>query len=283
MKKKFTDYIIITIGTLLVSCALYFFLMPNDIAAGGVNGLAMVINYYLPFFDVGLLMAIMNVILFIVAFILIGPAFGFKTIYASFALSGSIWVFEKVVPNFNSITGDIMLELLIGIFMQAAGMAVIFNTNASTGGTDILAKIINKFVNIDIGKSLLMTDFIVTFLAGLTFGGKAGLYSLVAVTINGLVVDKAIEGLNAHKEVTIISSQKDLIKEFIINEIDRGATFYYGKGAYSSSEVEVLSTIVTKREFIRLKNYIKTVDHKAFIKVNDVYETVGEGFKNILE
>jgi uncharacterized membrane-anchored protein YitT (DUF2179 family) len=283
LSKTIREFLVITFGVMLVACALYFFLMPDEIAAGGVNGLAMVINHYFPIIPVGSLMLIMNIILFVVGFIVIGAGFGVKTIYASFALSGSIWVLELIHPNNVPMTDDILLNLILGILLQGVGMGIVFNANASTGGTDILAKILNKYTHVDIGKSLLMIDVIVTLLAGAAFGLSQGLYSLLSVIINGLVIDSAIEGLTAHREVMIVSDKKNDIRNFIINELNRGATFYYGKGAYRGKDIEILDTVVDKKQFIKLKNYIKQTDPKAFIKVQNVYETLGDGFKNILE
>ena len=154
--KKFKDYLIITIGAMLVAVSLNFLVMPNNVAAGGVNGMAMVLNYYVPSIPVGALMVIFNVILFLLAFIVIGTSFGAKTIYASLLLSGSIWVLEKVCPVTHSLTGDVLLELIFGIILQAIGMATIFYRNASTGGTDIIAKILNKYFHINLGKGVLM-------------------------------------------------------------------------------------------------------------------------------
>lgn len=276
------DYIIITIGVLMVASGLYFFLMPNNIAAGGVNGLAMVINKYLPAIPVGMLMVIMNIILFVVAFLVIGKDFGARTIYASFMLSGAIWVLERVYPNPTSFTHDVLLELFFGIMIQGAGMGLIFNENASTGGTDILAKILHKFTHINIGKGVLLSDVIVTILAGITFGFQEGLYSLFSVTINGFVIDKMIEGLNVLKQVQIISTKNREIEQFILKEIGRGATVYYARGAYTKQEIEVLCTIVDTKELIKIRNYIKKIDPRAFVNVSDVYETLGHGFKDIL-
>lgn len=280
-KFSFKDFLIISLGDLLVALGLVFFLMPNNIAAGGVNGLAMVINNYIPSLEIGLLMAIMNIILFVVAVLIIGPGFGTKTIYASFLLSGYVYVLEKIYPNFQSMTGDILLELIIGILVQGIGMAMVFNANASTGGTDILAKILNKFFDLDIGKSLLITDVVVTLLAGIAFGIAKGLYALLSVIMNGLLIDKAIESFTSLKEVKIISREQEKIKTFIMEELERGTTLYHGEGGYTSQPVEILSTVVSKREFITLKNFIKEIDKNAFIKVYNVYETFGEGFKSI--
>lgn len=265
----------------MVACGLYFFLMPSNIAAGGVNGLAMVINHYIPFMPIGSLMFIMNIILFIVAFILIGSNFGARTIYASFTLSGTIWIFESIYPHNAPFTKDVLLSLFFGIVIQGAGMGIIFNKNASTGGTDIIAKILNKYFHINLGKGVLLSDITVTMLAGFAFGFEQGLYALMSVTLNGLVIDRMIEGLNACKEIRIISSKNVEIEEFILKELGRGATTYYAKGSFSKEDIEVLSTIVDTKEFIRIKNFIKEVDPKAFVNVTEIFETLGDGFKEI--
>lgn len=281
MIKEIKDYIVITFGVLLVAIALYFFIMPNDIAAGGVNGLAMVLNLIFPIISVGAFMFIVNIILFIVAFIFIGRSFGARTIYSSFLLTGIIWVLEKTYPVKKPFTNDVLLELFFAIFIQAVGLAIVFNKNASTGGTDIVAKILNKYFHINLGKGVLLADLVVTVLAGVTFGFQKGLYALLVVTLNGLVIDKAIEGLNICKEVRIISSKNIEIQKFILDELGRGATIYYAKGAYTSGEIEVLTTIVDSREFLKIKNYIREIDKAAFVSVIDAYETLGDGFKTL--
>ncbi len=279
--KEFKDYIIITFGVILVAIGLYFFLMPNNIAAGGVNGLAMVINHYVPFMPVGSWMFIMNIILFIVAFLIIGSSFGARTIYTSFLLSGVIWIFEWIYPVTKPFTGDVLLELFFGIFIQGAGMGIIFNKNASTGGTDIIAKILNKYFHINLGRGVLISDLTVTVLAGIAFGFQQGLYALMSVTLNGLVIDRMIDGLNACKEVRIISTKNEIIEQFILQKLGRGATTYYAKGAFTKNEIEVLCTVVGTKEFIKIKNFIKEVDPDAFVNVTEVFETLGDGFKDI--
>lgn len=283
MKNIIKEYVLTTVGMLFVSAGMYFFLMPNDVAAGGANGLALVINHYVPSLPVGAIMICINIILFILAFVVIGGSFGAKTIYASLGISGMVWVLEKIYPMSKPFTGDIMLELIFGILTTGVGMAIVFNQNASTGGTDITAKILNKFFSIDIGKAVLCCDFFVTLLAMATFGAQKGLYALLGVIINGFVIDEMIEGINVCKNVVIISSQCDLIKQFIMDDLGRGATVFVAKGAYSDEEKEVINTVVGRKQFIRLKNYIKSIDKEAFIMINNVHETLGEGFKNIFE
>lgn len=280
-RKKFVEYVIITLGNFLVAAGMYFFLMPNNLAAGGVNGLGIIINSYFPSFPVGALMLIMNGILFIVAFIVIGTSFGSKTIYASLSLSGIILIFEKYWPINKPLTEDLLVELIFGILIAGIGMAIVFYQNASTGGTDIIAKIINKFLHINIGKALLLSDFSITLLAGITFGPRIGMYATLGVILNSFVIDSVIEGFNVCKEVVIISSKSEEIKKFIMEQLGRGATIYTAKGAYTEKSKEVITTVLDNREFIRLKIFIKEIDKNAFLTIKNVHEALGEGFRDI--
>lgn len=283
MKKTIFDYLIITIGLIFVAAGVYFFLVPDNLAAGGVTGLAMVINHYIPVLNVGAIMLVLNIILFIIGFIFIGSSFGVKTIYSSLMLSFLISIMEILFPMSKPVTDDILINLIFGILVGAVGMAIVFNKNASTGGTDIIAKILNKYMHLDIGKGLLIADLVVTLLALMAFGATIGMYSLLGVIINGLTVDSAIQGLNIIKKIEIVSTKGELIRKFIIEELDRSATLYDAKGAYSMSNREVITTVLGKREFIRLKNYIKEIDPKAFIITYNVHEILGEGFTDLME
>lgn len=280
-KDNIKDFTLITMGVLLVGISVVYFFQPNNLAAGGVSGLAIIINHYIPSISVGPLILIMNVILYIVAFIVIGSNFGGKSIYASLALSGIIWALEKYVPL--NVTDDLMLATVFGTLIAAAGMAVVFNANASTGGTDILAKILNRYFHFNIGRSLLMVDFIVTLLAAITFGINIGLYALLAVIMSGFAIDKIIAGFNICSEVTIISSKNNDISRFILDELERGCTFIKGVGAFTGKDTALLYTILERSEFIKLKRYISSVDKNAFITVGEVHEVMGEGFKGIDE
>ncbi|MBW9171285.1 YitT family protein [Clostridium estertheticum] len=283
MKTIIKEYISITIGIALVALGLYFFLIPNDLAVGGVSGLAMVINQYMPGLTIGALMFVLNIVLFVVGFMFIGSSFGVRTMYASFGLSGMIWVLEKLFPMSGSITNDIFLELIFGILIGAIGMGMVFNQNASTGGTDIIAKMLNKYFHLEIGKSLLIADFFITILAGVAFGPRIGMYALLGVIINGYTVDAVIAGINNCKKVEVVSSKGEEIKRFIIEDLNRGATLYMAKGAYTNDEKEIITTVLGKKQFIKLKNHIKEIDKTAFIITYNVHETVGEGFKDIDE
>lgn len=283
MNKRVKEYFWITIGFLIVALATKFFLAPNKIAAGGITGIAIIINHFIPWLQVGILMFIMDVILFIIAFIVIGRKFGAKTIYSSLGLSLSLFAMDKIIHPTVAITNDLLLATLFGTLFSGIGMAIVFNQNASTGGTDILAKILNKFMHLDIGKALLIVDFTVTIAAAITFSPELGMYALLAVILNGMIIDSVIEGLNKCKSVMVLSSKNDLINKYIIEELERGCTIFEAKGAYSGENREVLYTVLDRKQFINLKNYIREIDKTAFITVSEAHEVLGEGFKDIIE
>jgi uncharacterized membrane-anchored protein YitT (DUF2179 family) len=204
-----------------------------------------------------------------------------KTIYSSLGLSGSIWALERLYPVKAPLTNDLLLAAVMGTIISGLGMAIIFNQNASTGGTDIIAKILNRYVHMDIGKSLLITDFVVTFFAALTFGVEKGMYALLAVISNGFIIDYAIAGFNIVMQAFVMTTRADVISEYILNELGRGVTFFTGQGGYSGNELKIIYTVLSRKEFIKLRGFIKTVDSKAFITVSDAHEVLGEGFKRI--
>lgn len=279
--KTLKEYGIITIGVLLLAISLEYFYYPNDIAAGGVSGLALVVNTVFGISQ-GMFMNIANVILFALAFWLIGGSFGGRSIYAAFGLSISISLIESFLPTF-AITENMLLATVFGSLIGALGIALVFSQNSSTGGTAIVAKILNKYFHINIGKSLLCVDCIVVVCALLVFGVDKALFGLIGVVIMGTLIDKIIEGFNSCKQLLIISEKSEEISQVIMKEIDRGCTKIQGTGAYSNESVIMLYAVVNRRQFISLKSKIKEIDSKAFITVSDAKEVFGEGFLNLVE
>ena len=280
-RESIKEFALITMGIFLVAVSVVYFFEPNNIAAGGITGLAIVINHYIPFISIGPLVLMMDAILFIVALIVLGAKFGAKTIYSSFLLSTSMWIMQTFIPI--NITNDLILATIFGTLISAVGMAIVFNANASTGGTDIIAKILNKFFHIEIGKSLLIVDFLVTLLGAVTFGINIGLYGLLAVIINGVVIDNIIAGFKTKSEITIISEKNKEISKFILDDLERGCTFIKGIGGFTRKDTSILYTVLDRNEFIKLKNKIKEIDKNAFITVGEVHEVMGEGFIGIDE
>lgn len=271
-------FLLINFGLLIMTCGLYFFLIPSDLAVGGATGLAMVISALIPQIPMGVILGIINVILFVMAFILIGKDFGGYTVYASFALSAIIAIFEFVVPMAEPFTDDLFINLIFGILIAGVGMGFVFNQNASTGGTDIVAKIINKYTRIKIGMSLLIADFLITLFAAYVFGPRQGMYALLGIVINSFVIDYMIAGFNVKINMNIISKEKDKINQFILDEIGRGTTIFHATGGFSNENRDILNTIVSRSEYIKIRDYVKEVDDLAFISIYKVTEVEGEGF-----
>ena len=278
MNKNIKEYLYTTLGTVLVAAGLYFFLIPSDLATGGASGLAIVINSFVSIIPISILLLIINVILFITGFIIIGKGFGVKTIYASLLLSAVMFGFEQLIILESALSNDLLLNLIFGIVISGVGMGIVFNQDASTGGTDILAKIINKFTNLPLGRAIFLADLLIVISAGFAFGITKSMYAMLGVLMNGYVIDYIIDGLNVKKEVTIISTKTDEIKQYIIDTLDRGFTVYYGKGGYSNVDKEILVVITSKREYVKLRSFIHQTDELAFLTVNTTHEVYGEGF-----
>ena len=275
------DFILINVGLILVGIGICLFKIPNNFATGGVSGLAIIASSFFKDIDVGPMMLIINIVLLIVGFIFLGPDFGSKTVYSSFALSGIVWAIQKIYPLKHSLTDDMMLELIFSIIFPAIGSAIVFNLNASTGGTDIVAKILSKHTNLNIGKTLLMTDFLIAAGAGAVFGIKIGMYSILGLSLKAFVIDLVMEGFNVSKQFVIISSKSEDIKEYIVNQLHRGATIYKAEGAFSHKPEDVISTVLSRRQAIKLRTYIRSIDDSAFITISNTSETIGKGFRSI--
>lgn len=198
--KGLQEYILVTIGVILVAIGIQYFFAPNDIAGGGLSGLALIINHYVPSVSMGIIIFIGNLILFAISFILIGGDFGLKTIYASFMLSVVIDFMDKIL-NSTALTTNLLAAVIVGTIVTAIGLAMVFATNASTGGTDILAKILNKYTTFNIGISLLIVDLFVAIMGGFTFGLQKGIYSMLVIVLNGLLIDRVIEKIEKKKNI----------------------------------------------------------------------------------
>ena len=206
------EYILLTLGVILVAFGIQYFYAPNEIAGGGLSGMALVISHYIPKLSVGTIILIGNLILFAISFILVGGDFGFKTIYASFMLSFVMDFMEKILHSY-ALTTNMFLVIIIGTIIIATGLGIAFAINASTGGTDILAKILNKYSTFNIGISLLLVDLFVVVCGGVTFGLDKGIYSLIAVIVNGLLVDLVIAKIDKVKSNNKIEDKKQLKNE----------------------------------------------------------------------
>ena len=276
--KKIREYALTTLGIILTAIGLEYFLFPNDIAAGGVSGIALVING-LTGWNISIMVLILNIILFIVAFVVLGKGFGGKSLYATVILSVVMEIIEKVF-NPVMLTENMFLASFFGSALLAMGSAIVFHQGASTGGTSILAAIISKFTPLGVGTALLLNDSIICLLAINVFGIDKGLFGFFSLILIGLLIDKFIDGFNTCKQVFIITSKADMVVNFINKDINRGCTVLNGKGGYTYSEVNIVYTVLSNNQFITLKNFIKENNPEAFIKVNDSKEVLGLGFND---
>ena len=274
--KKIKEYLLTTIGIALTAIALEYFFFPSDIAAGGVSGIGLVINKLIGL-DTSIVVLALNILLFILAFLVLGKSFGSKSIYATIMLSVFMWIIEKFFTP-GVLTENMFLASFFGSIILGMGAAIVFHQGASTGGTSIIAAIISKFTPIGIGISVLLTDSFVCILAISIFGVDKGLFGFFSVILIGLVIDKFIDGFNRCKQVFIITSKEKDIVNHIIKNIDRGCTVLNGNGGYTGSDVKIIYTVLSSNEFIALKKDVKEIDPEAFVTVNESTEVLGKGF-----
>lgn len=278
MRESLKKFLLINIGIAILACGLYYFLIPSNLAVGGATGLALVISTLIPSINYSLILVIINLILFVTAFLVLGKEFSGYTLYSSLMLSGIFAILELVTPMTQAFTDDLFINLIFGILIAGVGISIIFNQNASTGGTDIVAKIINKFFHIDMGKSLFIPDFLITLAAGFVFGPRLGMYSLLGVIINSIVIDKMIAGFNVKVNMIIISKEFDAINNYINKDLDRGTTIYHATGGYSKEDKRIINTVVGRSEYIKIRDFIREVDKRAFVTISHITEVEGEGF-----
>ena len=274
--QKIKEYLLTTIGIALTAIALEYFFFPSDIAAGGVSGIGLVINKLIGL-DTSIVVLVLNIFLFILAFLVLGKSFGAKSIYATIMLSVFMWIIEKFFTP-GILTENMFLASFFGSIILGMGAAIVFHQGASTGGTSIIAAIISKFTPIGIGISVLLTDSFVCILAISVFGVDKGLFGFFSVILIGLVIDKFIDGFNRCKQVFIITSKEKAIVNHIIKKIDRGCTVLNGHGGYTGSDVKIIYTVLNSNEFIALKKDVKEIDPDAFVTVNESTEVLGKGF-----
>ncbi len=275
------EFLLINLGLFMVAAGIHFFKVPNNFATGGVSGIAIVANHFISGLTVGPLMMIINVVFLILGFITVGWEFTSKTIYSSLALSGMVWLLDFVYPMTAPLTPDTFLELIYAMILPGIGSAIVFNQNASTGGTDIIAKILNQYTQLDIGKALLASDFLITVLAGFVFGVRIGMYSFLGLIIKGFLIDVVIEGFNMRKQMIIVSDKQEEIRSYIIKNIKRGATIHTAEGAFTGEVKHVITTVMNRKQALDLRRFIRDIDRNAFITITNTSETIGKGFRSI--
>ena len=270
-KQAVKDFITITVGTLIVAVAVYFFMYPSHVTVGSVAGLAQVLSNFLPM-SPSVITLIINIILFIIGFLLVGPEFGIKTVYCGILLPVLIGVFEILFPNFQSITQDPILDVLCYILIVSVGLAILFTANASSGGLDIVAKLMNKFFRMDLGKAMAVSGMLVAASSLLCYDMKTVVLSLLGTYFGGMITDHFLFGMNIKRRVCIISPKFEEILAFILHDLHSGATIYEGIGAYDRTVKKEIITIVDHQEYRKLMDYMRKTDPHAFMTVYSVNE-----------
>ncbi|MEA5014546.1 MAG: YitT family protein [Candidatus Limiplasma sp.] len=275
------DLGLMTLGTALISVGVYFFKFPNHFSTGGVTGISVVLGHYLPQTP-GSLVFIINQALLLVGFLFFGRSFGLRTAYCSLLMSGLIWALEALIPMDKPMTSQPLLELIFSVMLPAVGSAILFNIDATSGGTDIVAMILRKLTSVNIGNSLLCVDFLITVAACFAFGMETGLFSMLGLIIKAVLVDMVLENIKIHKCFQIITTAPEPIISFIVRELGRGATELKGEGAFTHENKVVILTVVNRAQAIRLRRFAKEVDPSCFILITNTGEIIGKGFRGAM-
>ena len=277
MKSKLRCYVqdmaVITFATFIVAVAVFFFMMPNNLAIASIAGLAVVLQKFIPL-SVATISLIFNVGLLIIGFIFVGREFGGKTVYTSVILPIFVGIFEKLFPKYNGLTGDPFLDMICYIFIVSIGLSLLFNHNASSGGLDIIVKILNKYLHIDKGKAMSIAGMLVSLSAIFAYDKKTVVLSVLGTYLNGIILDYFLFGTNIKKKVCILSRKNEEIKKYILKNMHSGATLYKVIGAYNNEEHEEVVAIVNKREYGVLMQFIRRTDPDAFVTVSTINEVM---------
>ena len=274
------EYLLSTIGAVLTAVGLVSFLIPHNIACGGASGIAIVLSA-ITNIPIGILLYFINGLLFVISFFVIGKEFGIRSIYCTFLLNFLVDFFDRIMPIPTYTGQDLFLTVFFGVIISAVGMAITFSQNSSTGGTDILARIFNKYFGTQMGVSLLLIDLMVGLAAGVTFNPTIGMYSIVGVIFNGLTIDYILKMIDTHLTLMIISEKEKEIVDFITNKLKRGASFIKGQGVYTATEKNLVYVALKRREMGEIVRQLRTIDPRAFIIAHEASHVIGEGFKNI--
>ena len=268
-KSIIKETIILTVAVAIIAAAVYFFLVPSHASVSSISGLGIVLSNFIPL-PLSAITMILNVVLLIIGFFTCGREFGVKTVYTSVMLPLFLGVFERIFPDFGSMTNSQELDVLCYILVVSVGLSILFNRNASSGGLDIVAKIMNKYLHMDLGKAMSLSGMCVALSAALVYDKKTVVLSLLGTYFNGLVLDHFIFDHNIKRRVCIITKKEEELRQFIIHDLHSGATIYESIGAYNMEKRNEIITIVDKGEYQKLMNYMNREDPKAFITVYTV-------------
>lgn len=265
------ETVILTAAVAVISAAVYFFLVPSQTSVSSISGLGIVLSNFIPL-PLSAITMILNVVLLIIGFFTCGKEFGVKTVYTSIVLPLFLALYEKIFPDFESMTVSPELDVICYILVVSLGLSILFNRNASSGGLDIVAKIMNKYLHMELGKAMSLSGMCVALSSALVYDKKAVVLSILGTYFNGIVLDHFIFGQNLKRRVCIITKKENELRRFILHELHSGATVYEAIGAYNMQKRNEIITIVDKGEYQKLMDYINREDPEAFITVYTVSE-----------
>ena len=272
IKRAIKEYVIITFSAILAAAAIYFFMLPSNLAIGSGSALAMVLSNFIPL-PISVISLALNVIFLTMGFLLVGRDFGAKTVDTTILVPASLGVFEVVFPNFRSLTEDPLLDMICYILVVGLAMAMLFSVNASSGGLDIVAKILNKHLKIELGTAISASGLVVALSAAFCYDTKTVVLSVLGTYCSGMIVDRFIFGLNIKRRVCIISQERgEVIVDYLLHTLHSGATLYESFGAYDRTKRIEIVTIVDKNEYRKLMDFVKKTDPTAFVTVYSVNE-----------
>ena len=263
------EIIILTVAVTIIAAAIFFFLVPSHTSISSISGLGIVLSNFIPL-PLSAITMILNVVLLIIGFLTCGKEFGAKTVYTSILLPLLLGLFELLFPNFESITCSQELDVLCYILVVSIGLSILFNRNASSGGLDIVAKILNKYLHVELGRAMSLAGMCVALSAAFVYDKKTVVLSVLGTYFNGIVLDNFIFDHNKKRRVCIITEKEEELRKFIINDLHSGATIYEAIGAYNFEKHNEIITIVDKSEYQKLMTFINREDPKAFITVYNV-------------
>lgn len=278
VKQFLVDYALLTLGTALVAIGTYFFKFPNHFSTGGVTGIAVILSSIVPSISSSLFASVINILFLFLGFIFLNRGFGVRTIYCSLLFSAMLTGLEWLSPLDAPLTDEKLLELFFGVILPALGSAILFNTQGSTGGTDILAMILKKFTSMDIGMALLYVDVLIAGSTLILIDIETGLFSLLGLVLKSVLVDSVIESLNRKKSFILVTSCPKEVCGFITDTLHRSATFWQGEGAYTHQDKWVVLTALSRAQAVALRRHLKSIDPHAFMLITNSSEIFGKGF-----
>ncbi len=270
----------LTLATLLSAAGVYFFRLPNHFSTGGASGIAIILGEVIPGISSSTFTSILNLMFVVLGFAVLGRSFGWRAAYCSILFSVFLQLFEWLIPLTIPLTDQRLLELIFAAILPATGSALLFNKDSSTGGTEVLALILKKFTALDTGRALLCVDIFFTLSTFLLFDFETGLYSSLGLFIKSTFIDSILSEINRKKAVFVITDYPDPILDYIIENMNRSATFWEATGAYSKYQRWIILTVVSRSQAVRLRSFVRSVDSHAFIISENSSEIYGKGFLN---